>query len=233
MFGLDVEGRYLNDATFHRVVDLMRSFLSAYHITPHELREAAILAATMHESERIRPPFINPAMLPKPWGGMEVFVDEAKDITPAMFGGLIDEPMRTATGSAVDTSKWGNSMVGINPMFDTSGCETGRFHSDGVTVTVTQVDKGSFKCICGIHEHPNRQRHTHTCNDSNYEFYHPKVTPTPPQCGEHCHLFVGTGNGYSVCNDCGMSDVYYNWAYNKKPMMHIRAEDSSGNQIGR
>ena len=145
-----------------------------------------------------------------------MFVDEAKDIPQAMFGGLIDEPMRTATGSAVDTSKWGNSMVGINPMFDTSGCETGRFHSDGVTVTVTQVDKGSFKCICGIHEHPNRQRHTHTCNDSNYEFYHPKVTPTPPQCAEHCHLFVGTGKGYSVCNDCGMSDVYYNWAYNKK-----------------
>src|ERR1017187_1060454 len=171
----------------------MRSFLSAYHITPHELREAAILAATMHESERIRPLFINPAMLPKPWGGMEVFIDEAKDITPTMFGGLIDEPMRTATGSAV-------------------GCKSGRFSSDGTTVT--QVDKGSFKCICGLSEEPNRQRHTHTCNDSNYGFYHPRVTPTPPQCGEHCHLFHVADSGISLCADCGMSESYYNWAYN-------------------
>src|ERR1039457_638400 len=165
MFGLDVEGRYLNDATFHRVVDQMRALLSAYHITPHELREAAILAATMHETERIRPLFLS----------------------PEMFGGVITTvPMRTATGSAVDTSKWGKSMVGINPMFDTSGCETGRFHSDGVTVTVTQVDKGSFKCICGLSEAPNRQRHTHTCNDSNYEFYHPKVRSEERRVGKEC-----------------------------------------------
>jgi hypothetical protein len=209
MFGLDVEGRYLNDATFHRVVDLMRSFLSAYHITPHELREAAILAATMHESERIRPLFISTS----PFRGLKidkVFVDEAKDITPAMFGGLIDEPMRTATGSTVDTSKWGEGTVGINPTL-TFEAATGRFPSDGTTVT--QVDKGSFKCICGLHEHPNRSKHTHTCNDSNWEFYHPKVTQTP-QCDEHCHLFHVADSGISLCADCGMSESYYNWAYN-------------------
>src|ERR1017187_10712094 len=175
----------------------MRSLLSAYHITPHELREAAILAATMHETERIRPLFISPS----PFGGM-VFVDEAKDIPPAMFGGLhtLDNTNRTATGAML-------------------GCETGRIQTS--VPNFTEQDKQSvldkFKCICGLSEHPNRTKHTHTCNDSNWVFYHPRVTPTPPQCGEHCHLFVGTGYGYSVCNDCGMSDVYYNWAYNKKP----------------
>ena len=37
-----------------------------------------------------------------------------------------------------------------------------------------------------------------------------------PKCDEHCHIFLSSGYGYDVCNDCGMSDVYYNWAYNKK-----------------
>ena len=206
MIGLDVEGRYLNDATFHLVVDQMRALLSAYHITPHELREAAILAATMHETERIRPLFISPS----PFGGTkfnEVFIDEA----PAMFGDLqgCDNTNRTASGSAVGTSKWGKGMVGLE---DVQGSTTGRFSSDGTTVTM--VDKGSFKCICGLSEEPNRQRHTHTCNDSNYGFYHPRVTPTPPQCGEHCHLFHVADSGISLCADCGMSESYYNWAYN-------------------
>jgi hypothetical protein len=58
MFGNDIEGRYKHDSTFRRVVDQMRALLSAYHITPGELREASILAATMHESENIRPLYI-------------------------------------------------------------------------------------------------------------------------------------------------------------------------------
>ena len=32
---------------------------------------------------------------------------------------------------------------------------------------------------------------------------------------EHCHIFRSSGYGYDVCNDCGMSDVYYNWAHSK------------------
>jgi hypothetical protein len=191
---------YQYDSTFRRVVNLMCAYLSEYEITPAELRQAAILAATMHADRCIKPLYI---AKPRPWQGMEVFIDEAKDITPAMFGGLItNAPMRTATGSTVGISRIGSTV---------GGSVGGRFPSDGTTVT--QVDKGSFKCICGLSEHPNRSKHTHTCNDTNWEFYHPKVTPIPPQCAEHCHLFVGTGKGYSVCNDCGMSDVYYNWAY--------------------
>ena len=41
---------YQYDPTFRRVVDLMCAYLSEYEITPAELRQAAILAATMHEA---------------------------------------------------------------------------------------------------------------------------------------------------------------------------------------
>ena len=46
---------YQYDPTFRRVVDLMCAYLSEYQITPSELRQAAILAATMHENRRTRP----------------------------------------------------------------------------------------------------------------------------------------------------------------------------------
>jgi len=36
-------------------VDMMRAFLAQYHLTPSEMREAAVLAATMHEMENIKP----------------------------------------------------------------------------------------------------------------------------------------------------------------------------------
>ena len=54
---LSPEEAYKYDATFRRVVDLMRAHLSVYEITPSELRQAAILAATMHESQRVKPLF--------------------------------------------------------------------------------------------------------------------------------------------------------------------------------
>ena len=81
------EEAYKYDATFRRVVDLMRAHLSVYEITPSELRQAAILAAIMHESQRVKPLFTRSYFPAQPWGGMEVFIDEAKDIPPAMFGG--------------------------------------------------------------------------------------------------------------------------------------------------
>lgn len=46
---------YQYDQTFRRVVDLMCAYLSEYEITPAELRQAAILAATMHEARHIKP----------------------------------------------------------------------------------------------------------------------------------------------------------------------------------
>jgi hypothetical protein len=54
-----VSERYLNDTTFHQTVDMMRAFLAQYHLTAGELREAAVLAAGMHEMENIKPLIYN------------------------------------------------------------------------------------------------------------------------------------------------------------------------------
>jgi hypothetical protein len=174
---------YQYDPTFRRVVDLMCAYLSEYEITPAELRQAAILAATMHADRCIKPLYI---AKPRPWQGMEVFIEEAKDIPPAIFGQITNAAHRaeTATGAML-------------------GSRSGRYPSDGTTVT--QVDKSGFKCICG---NPVYQTHTQTCKDYNWSVTHPKA--------EHCHTFRATGKGFAACADCGMSDVYYNWAYNKK-----------------
>lgn len=51
-----VEGRYRTDAEFKRLVDIFRVFLADHPTyTPTELREAAMLAAVMHEMTHIRP----------------------------------------------------------------------------------------------------------------------------------------------------------------------------------
>lgn len=42
------EERYLRDAEFHALVDLLYGFIVRCQYTPTELREAAILAATRH-----------------------------------------------------------------------------------------------------------------------------------------------------------------------------------------
>lgn len=89
MFGSsDVQYRYHHDSVTRRVVDMLRSFLGSYHMTPGELREAVILAATMHEAENIRPLFI---ALPKRGAAMDdlmpYYITRSLE-PPAMFGGL-------------------------------------------------------------------------------------------------------------------------------------------------
>jgi len=59
MFESSVEERYKNNAIFKNLVDILRSELRRYDTTPRELREAAMLAATMHESENIKPMLIH------------------------------------------------------------------------------------------------------------------------------------------------------------------------------
>lgn len=105
MFGNDVEYRYKQDGTFRRVVDMLRSFLSYYHITPGELREATMLAATMHEAENVRPLFI------RPYGSLDNTPSLAHSVyltPPAMFGGMkaSNDPARTATGTTPDKPKY-------------------------------------------------------------------------------------------------------------------------------
>lgn len=80
---LSPEEAYKYDHTFRTVVDLMRIELKNYSITPAELRQAAILAATMHDSERIRPLFIT-------------------NEGPAMFGGCKTVKYPTVAGSQLD-----------------------------------------------------------------------------------------------------------------------------------
>jgi hypothetical protein len=86
MFDSHVELKYRHDNTFRQVVDQMRALLGMYHITPGELREAAVLAATMHEMENVRP------LLIKPW-----------DNYPCMFGG---EPKVDTTGSTASGAEY-------------------------------------------------------------------------------------------------------------------------------
>src|ERR1035437_109329 len=201
-----VENRYINDAAFHKVVDQMRALLSMYFITPSEMREAACLASSMHENQNIKPLFIRfgTAMPPQPWGGMEVYIDEAKDITPRMFGGLKESAIHTATGAYVNLQE---------------GCITGRYPSDGSTVeqidrskwgeSMVGEDPNKFKCICD-YTGTNKAPHSQTCKDYNWGVTHPKP--------EHCHIFgelqAHVFGDYRVCN-CGMSDIYYNWSTKK------------------
>ena len=81
MFESSVEERYKNNATFRNLVDILRSELRRYDTTPRELREATMLASTMHEAEHIRPMFIYKDEFP---------IDYWKAYSkcyPAMFGG--------------------------------------------------------------------------------------------------------------------------------------------------
>lgn len=50
-----VRDRYLNDAAFHNAVDVMQSILLNYHLSPSELREAAVLACCMVEEKTLHP----------------------------------------------------------------------------------------------------------------------------------------------------------------------------------
>jgi hypothetical protein len=154
---------YQYDSTFRRVVDLMCAYLSEYEITPAELRQAAILAATMHADRCIKPLYI--------------------PIPPAMFGSL-DELSRTATGAMFNiegctTGRFKSSAPNFTVQdkqdsISRIGATSGGCPSAGWTVT--QVDKPSvldkYECICGA---PSwGQAHSHTCKDYNWDVTHPK-----------------------------------------------------------
>jgi len=55
---LSAEDRYLRDPFFHYLVDNMQAFLAQHDYTPTELREAAILAATLHDARTLRRTFL-------------------------------------------------------------------------------------------------------------------------------------------------------------------------------
>ena len=74
--------QYKYDSKFRQIVDILRDELRRYEFTPSELRQAVILAATMHAEQNIRPTIYIPAISFLRW------LDEAK-LIPSMFGGLI------------------------------------------------------------------------------------------------------------------------------------------------
>jgi hypothetical protein len=67
MYKSSVESRYESDHTFRNLVDQMRYALGFYQFTPSELREAAMLASTMHEMTRVRPLLIKKGEYPIPY----------------------------------------------------------------------------------------------------------------------------------------------------------------------
>ena len=53
-----VEDRYGRDPQFRTVVDMLESLIRDAHMTPTEVREAAILATIHYENYTVRPIFI-------------------------------------------------------------------------------------------------------------------------------------------------------------------------------
>lgn len=54
-----VRERYLHDAAFKQAVDVMQSMVMGLHLTPSEVREAAMLACIMIEERRTdRPVYV-------------------------------------------------------------------------------------------------------------------------------------------------------------------------------
>ena len=82
--------QYKYDSKFRQIVDILRDELRRYEFTPSELRQAVILAATMHAEQNIRP---------------IIYMDEAK-LIPSMFGGLIGKfDVRGCKSGCIDSSK--------------------------------------------------------------------------------------------------------------------------------
>lgn len=211
MHGFGIEGRYKHDTTFHRIVDQLRALLSAYYVTPGELREAAVLASTMHEAETIRPIYIS--------------MDEAKDIQAMDYQML---------SRYYPYAKWHSS-----PNWVTYGIQFEKCVAPAKPVECDCTkDLGKdappvFKCICGCTSN-NKDLHMSTCNDYNWAYYHPKVeaqtgrfSSTEPNFTEQEKKF-GTIDPYTehvfsrakkggdrICVCCNLSYVYVKFSNTK------------------
>jgi hypothetical protein len=49
-----IESRYMNDPTFHALVDTIYAAVERKQYTPGDVRDAAILASLMYEQRRVR-----------------------------------------------------------------------------------------------------------------------------------------------------------------------------------
>lgn len=200
MFGSSVEEKYKHCPTFRKVVDQLRALLSAYHVTPNELREAVILAATMHDAENIRPLFIT-----RPQGEaltMEMLRYAYSPVSyPAMFG-----------GDAVDYGTASGRVQSSMPNFTEQDKRSG--------LGERRKSKGDRR------DHSRKEvpnpRDMFERHQGEYEFLgrskfgdrrKPVTIAFDPNLHVHCFM---SGRDYNVCR-CGVSDTYYLYEYGKKP----------------
>ncbi len=52
--------KYMNDPEYHRLVDMLESFVERAQFTPSELREACVLACINYEMRHVREMAIDP-----------------------------------------------------------------------------------------------------------------------------------------------------------------------------
>ena len=67
----DADEKYKSDNTFRTLVDMLRAYLRQYQFTPSELRQASMLASTMHVCENVQPLYIIKDEYPYVFGGTE------------------------------------------------------------------------------------------------------------------------------------------------------------------
>jgi hypothetical protein len=95
--------QYKYDPKFRQIVDILRNELMCYEFTPAELRQAVILAATMHADQNIKP---------------LIYIDEAKLFSlhnPALFGGLQGYASGRFQSSKPNFTKVDRYPVNVNP----------------------------------------------------------------------------------------------------------------------
>src|ERR1700691_6227576 len=175
------EEAYKYDHTFRHIVDIMRQELTWYSITPAELRQAAMLAATMHDAQHIRPLTMRfDKIIMDEWKPMDIEY-------PAMFGGYATGRIPCDKPNFTEQDK----KAGLDKDYDLML---------------------KYNCICS-YKGSNNDLHSQTCKDYNWDVLHPAVKA---KLNEHRHVFYysGKSQGYNIC-DCGVSDTYYNYEYNK------------------
>lgn len=207
---MDAAVAYKYDNTFRAVVDQMRVLLSMYHITPAELRQAAMLAATMHDAGT----FIRRCSVEWP-DDKRVPIDQ-----PSEWGWRSMETGRIQSGKpnfTVQDKQAGLDVIEeLKPVFS---CVCGIRHGmhtqtcndynwvyyqpkplDGKCVTDRRVL--STRRVEDVYPNP-RQRYERV-----FEHDRRKAVVTPKR--QHTHYFAHVeGRNYRVCM-CGMSNVYHN-----------------------
>lgn len=179
--------RYKSDATFARLVDMLRSSLRTYAYTPSELREAAMLASTMHMNENIRP------ILYKPFGGQKidrVYLDEL--LVP--YGGFTEQwswTYREPTGR-FNSSKPNKSNVpqSLNRRSPKAVIDRRKNPADAGSPNT----RGVFSRNQGFYADTKRNSQGDRRKEVPNHF--------------HTFNFDGTHKDFKVCS-CGVSDVYY------------------------